>query len=91
MAENVEIQNLNPVDNYKRPARPYKIALTGVYDVGKTSLFRRIMKKGFTEDKPPSGTGKCSHEEIFEKDETVIPVCEISYYFHSGIENTIMF
>ncbi|XP_028392632.1 uncharacterized protein LOC114517175, partial [Dendronephthya gigantea] len=71
---NEEFQDLNPVENYKRPARPYKIAFTGAYGVGKTSLFRRIMKKDFMEDKPPSGTAKGGHEEIFEKDETVIPM-----------------
>ena len=87
MARNVEIQNLN----YKRPANPYKIALTGACDVGKTSLFRRIMKKGFTEDKLPSGVDKCRHEEIFEKDETAIPVCENYDNFHYSIENIIIF
>ena len=64
MAENPE----NLVANYKRPRNPYKVAFTGIYGVGKTSLFRSIFNQ------PPSHVSKCTHEEIFDKDETVIPL-----------------
>ena len=64
MAENPE----NPVLNYKRPKNPYKVAFTGIYGVGKTSLFRSIFNE------PPPHVDKRTHEEIFHNDETIIPV-----------------
>ncbi len=68
------VQPNGVVANYKRPRNPYKVAFTGIYDVGKTSLFRRIFQEEFMDEKPPSFVGKVTHEEVFEREETVIPV-----------------
>jgi hypothetical protein len=73
MAENQGAQD-GSVVNYKRPIKPYKVAFTGAYNVGKTSLFRRIFKEDFSNEKTPSFVDKRTHEEIFYKHETVIPV-----------------
>ena len=73
MAENQDAQN-GSVANYKRPIKPYKVAFTGAYNVGKTSLFRSIFKEDFRNEKPPSSGDKRTHEEILHKHETIIPV-----------------
>ncbi|CAB3978578.1 GTP-binding YPT6 [Paramuricea clavata] len=73
LAENQDAQN-GSVANYKRPIKPYKVVFTGAYNVGKTSLFRRIFKEGFCDKKPPSSGDKRTHEEILHKHETIIPL-----------------
>ncbi len=73
MAANAHVQP-NGVANYKRPRNPYKVVFAGAYDVGKTSLFRSISQKDFKDEKQPSSFDKVTHEEVFEREETVIPV-----------------
>ena len=53
----------------------YKVVFAGVYGVGKTSLFKRMFKLGFSDVKTTIyGEAKRTHKEILEDDETVIPV-----------------
>jgi signal recognition particle receptor subunit beta len=69
MAESeADLENGDVVANYTRPRRPYKVAFTGIYGVGKTSLFRKILNE------PPTFRANGTREEIFHKDKTVIPV-----------------
>ena len=60
--------------NYERPTRPYKVVFAGVYSVGKTSLFKRMFKLGFSKEKTAPFHSKRTHKEIFDEDETIIPV-----------------
>ena len=57
--------------NYKRPTGRYKVLIAGEFRVGKTSLFKRMLKLGFNDD---SRESRGIHEEIFDDDETIIPV-----------------
>ena len=67
-------ENGNDRESYKKPKRPYKVAFAGVYSVGKTSLFKRMFKLDFSEEKKPFCHPKLTHQEIFDDDKTIIPV-----------------
>ena len=71
--EDVSVR-MNPVAAYKRPKNPFKVAFSGVSGVGKTSLFKRMLKEGFSEEKTPFALDKGIYNEVFEKEEIVIPV-----------------
>ena len=77
--------------NYKRPRRPYKVALAGVYGVGKTSLFKRMFQLGFSEEKTTFCTSKDTHEEIFDDDKIIIPVRLETHNVLYQLEYHIMF
>ena len=50
------------------------MVFAGVYGVGKTSLFKRMFKLGFSKEKTIIREPKRTHKEILEDDETIIPV-----------------
>ena len=50
------------------------MVFAGVYGVGKTSLFKRMFKLGFSKEKMIIRESKRTHKEILEDDETIIPV-----------------
>ena len=77
--------------NYKRPRRPYKVALAGVYGVGKTSLFKRMFQLGFSKEKTTFSKSKDTHEEIFDDDKIIIPVRLETHNVLYQLEYHIMF